>query len=40
MPLTIKNLSKSFRGFTALRNVDLEVGDGEFLALLGPSGSG
>lgn len=40
MPLTIKNLNKSFRGFTALHDVDLEVGDGEFLALLGPSGSG
>ena len=40
MPLTIKNLSKQFRGFPALHDVDLEVGDGEFLALLGPSGSG
>jgi len=40
MPLTIKKLSKHFRGVAALNAVDLEVGDGEFLALLGPSGSG
>ena len=40
MPLTIHALSKTFRGFTALDSIDLEVGDGEFLALLGPSGSG
>lgn len=40
MPLTIQNLSKQFGGYPALHDVDLEVGDGEFLALLGPSGSG
>jgi sulfate transport system ATP-binding protein len=40
MPLSIQNLTKAFRGFTALDAIDLEVGDGEFLALLGPSGSG
>jgi NitT/TauT family transport system ATP-binding protein len=27
-------------GVTALRNLDLDVGDGEFLSLLGPSGCG
>lgn len=40
MTLSVQNLTKSFRGFTALDAIDLEVGEGEFLALLGPSGSG
>ncbi|MBX4158978.1 ATP-binding cassette domain-containing protein, partial [Lactiplantibacillus plantarum] len=40
MPLSIQNLTKTFRGFTALDAIALEVGEGEFLALLGPSGSG
>ena len=40
MPLTINSLTKTFKGFAALDGVDLEVADGEFLALLGPSGSG
>jgi sulfate transport system ATP-binding protein len=38
--ISIKNVSKSFGGFTALDNVSLEVPDGMLLALLGPSGSG
>ncbi|GLK47662.1 sulfate/thiosulfate import ATP-binding protein CysA [Brevundimonas intermedia] len=40
MPLSIQNLTKTFQGFSALDAINLEVGDGEFLALLGPSGSG
>jgi len=40
----IRNLAKSYRrGGEAIRvfeNVDLEIRDGEFLALMGPSGSG
>src|SRR5512142_1861495 len=40
----IKNLNKVFHRdeipVTALENIDLEVGDGEFLCLMGPSGSG
>jgi putative ABC transport system ATP-binding protein len=42
--LHIRNVSKSFtRGgeeITVLRNLSLEVGEGEFLAIMGPSGSG
>ena len=35
-----KDLGKSFGGFVALHNVDIEIGNGEFLSLLGPSGCG
>ncbi len=39
--IRIKNLCKSYRGNTkAVDNVNLEVGDKEFLALVGPSGCG
>lgn len=40
MGIAVKNITKSFGGFTALRNIDLEVPTGELVALLGPSGSG
>ena len=36
----LENLSKSFGAFTALKGMDLEIADGEFVALLGPSGCG
>src|SRR5882724_9214947 len=42
--MQIRNVTKSFaRGgekITVLRNLSLEVGEGEFLGLMGPSGSG
>ena len=38
MPLEIAAISKSFGRFAALRDVSLMAHDGEFLALLGPSG--
>ncbi len=38
--ISLHNISKSFGNFAALHDVDLNVRDGEFLALLGPSGSG
>lgn len=40
MSITLENITKTFGSFHALRNVTLEVKDGELLALLGPSGSG
>ncbi|MDK2811913.1 MAG: iron(III) transport system ATP-binding protein [Petrotoga sp.] len=40
MELKIRNLSKHFGQTEALRNIDLDVKDGEFLSLLGPSGCG
>ena len=37
----LNNLSKIYRGGTlALSDVDLTVGDGEFISILGPSGCG
>jgi putative ABC transport system ATP-binding protein len=42
--ITIRNLTKSFpmgkSQFTALRGIDLTLGEGEFTGLIGPSGSG
>jgi sulfate transport system ATP-binding protein len=40
MAIEVRHISKTFGGFNALRDVSLEVRDGELLALLGPSGSG
>ena len=40
MSIEVKNISKSFGTFHALKNVNLEVKSGELIALLGPSGSG
>jgi multiple sugar transport system ATP-binding protein len=36
----LQNLVKTFGDFTALKTMDLEIADGEFMALLGPSGCG
>lgn len=38
--IEIRNLSRKFGSFHALRNVSLAVNPGEFVTLLGPSGSG
>ena len=38
--LKLKNLTKKFGTVTAVNDVSLDIGDGEFLTLLGPSGSG
>jgi sulfate transport system ATP-binding protein len=40
MSIAVHSLSKTFGKFAALKDVSLEVADGELLALLGPSGSG
>ena len=40
MGIEVRNVSKRFGAFDALKNIDLSVPDGELLALLGPSGSG
>jgi sulfate transport system ATP-binding protein len=38
--IEVKNISKTFGTFSALRDVSLNVPSGELVALLGPSGSG
>jgi inositol-phosphate transport system ATP-binding protein len=40
MRVTLQNLSKHFGPVVAVDAIDLEVNDGEFVALLGPSGCG
>jgi len=36
----ILNVEKSFGSVKVIRNVDIEVRDGEFVVLVGPSGCG
>ncbi|MFP4514564.1 MAG: ABC transporter ATP-binding protein [Parcubacteria group bacterium] len=38
--LEIKNLNKKFAGFSAVKNINLRVNEGEFFSLIGPNGSG
>ncbi len=38
--IDIKAITKNFGGFRALDGVDLQVAEGEILAIIGPSGSG
>jgi len=40
MTLEITGLTRQYGGEAALRGIDLDVAEGEFLALLGPSGAG
>ncbi|MES1151445.1 MAG: ATP-binding cassette domain-containing protein, partial [Dongia sp.] len=38
--LTIERLQVSYGSITALRGVDIAVGDGEIVAVIGPNGAG
>ena len=38
--LTVRNVSKSFRGLDAITNVSLKLNPGEILGLIGPNGAG
>ena len=40
MSIEVRNLTKRFGSFAALRDVSFTVNSGELVALLGPSGSG
>ena len=38
--LEVKDLSKSFGSFEAIKNIDINIKEGEFVCFLGPSGCG
>ena len=38
--LKVKNLSKSFGSFEAIKNISINIKEGEFVCFLGPSGCG
>lgn len=38
--IVFKDISKEYEGFKALKNINLEIKDGELLVIIGPSGSG
>jgi multiple sugar transport system ATP-binding protein len=38
--VTFEDVNKSYGDFQAVKNLDLEIGDGEFMVLVGPSGCG
>ena len=38
--IEIRNLTKKFNDFTAVKNIDLTVEPGEFIGVLGPNGAG
>jgi len=38
--VSIRKLSKNFAGFSALKNINLDVREGEVVCIIGPSGSG
>lgn len=40
MSIEVVNITKSYKNFTALKDVSLHIPEGELVALLGPSGSG
>ena len=40
MKLEVKNLVKKFKGFTAVKNINFNINDGQTLGVLGPNGCG
>jgi len=40
MSIEVRNITKTFGAFTALKNINLQIPTGELVALLGPSGCG
>lgn len=40
MVLEVKNITKSFGGITALKNISFSIQQGEIYGLIGPNGAG
>jgi len=38
--LTLRDVAKSYNGVDVIKNIDLDIGDGEFVVFVGPSGCG
>src|SRR6185503_6479598 len=38
--VSLKNISKRFKSIAAVSNLSLDIADGEFVVLLGPTGAG
>ena len=38
--LSVKNLSKSYKGFQAVKNLSFTIEEGQIFGLLGPNGAG
>ena len=38
--ISLNNINKSFGSTEVLKNINLDIADGEFLILIGPSGCG
>lgn len=38
--IKLENINKNYKGFYALKNISLQIIDGEFIAIIGESGSG
>ena len=38
--VTLQDVAKSFDGVEVIKNIDLDIGDGEFVVFVGPSGCG
>ncbi len=38
--VSINNLTKTYNGFTALNNINLQIGEGEIFGYIGPNGAG
>ena len=38
--VTLRDVAKSFDGVKVIKNIDLDIGDGEFVVFVGPSGCG
>ena len=38
--IQVRNINKSFGNLQVLKGIDLDIGDGEIVSIVGPSGAG